>query len=168
MRTNLNPFNAACLFYHWCQQKSSGNCNFFLRFFVCFAILAERITPGGDSCENPNMDLILAVVLIACLALSIPLLIPGEAADCAQIISNGKLLYTLDLHIPREIRIDAGDGHYNVVTVKDGAIAVTEATCPDHYCMKRGFCSSGAQIVCLPNRLVIEFVGQQSIDGVAG
>ena len=111
---------------------------------------------------------ILAVVLIACLALSIPLLMPGEDADYAQIVSDGRVLYTVDLHIPREIRIGTAEGGYNIVTVKDGAIAVTEASCPDHYCMHRGYCSSGSQIVCLPNRLVIKFVGQQSIDGVAG
>ena len=56
----------------------------------------------------------------------------------------------------------------NTVTVKDGKIAVTAASCPDSYCMKRGFCQGGAQIVCLPNRLVIEFVGSQTVDGVVG
>ena len=34
--------------------------------------------------------------------------------------------------------------------------------------MHRGFCSGGMQIVCLPNRLVIEFVAEQEIDGVIG
>ena len=47
-------------------------------------------------------------------------------------------------------------------------IAVTAATCPDHYCMHRGFCDRGTQIVCLPNRLVIRFLGEQNIDAVAG
>ena len=67
-----------------------------------------------------------------------------------------------------EFVVRAGNESYNVVTVKDGKIGVTEATCPDHYCMNRGFCSSGTQIVCLPNRLVIRFVGEQEIDGVSG
>ena len=118
--------------------------------------------------KTKHWIVILSVVLIACLALSIPLLMPGEAVDYAKIVSDGRVLYTVDLHIPREIRIGTAEGGYNIITVKDGAIAVTEASCPDHYCMKRGFCSSGAQIVCLPNRLVIEFVGQQSVDGVVG
>ena len=49
-----------------------------------------------------------------------------------------------------------------------GKIAVTEATCPDHYCMKRGFCASGMDIVCLPNKLVIHFIGEQTVDAAAG
>ena len=56
----------------------------------------------------------------------------------------------------------------NTVTVKDGKIAVTAADCPDHYCMERGFCDSGTQIVCLPNRVIIKFQGEQEIDGAAG
>ena len=57
---------------------------------------------------------------------------------------------------------------YGDLAVKDGKIAVTQATCPDHYCMKRGFCHSGADIVCLPNRLVIHFTAAQEIDAVIG
>ena len=111
---------------------------------------------------------ILSALLLLCLGLSIPMLLPSEAADCAEILSDGKVLYTLDLHIDRQIRIDSPTGGHNIVTVKDGTIAVTEASCPDHYCMHRGFCNSGAQIVCLPNRLVIRFVGSQSVDMVVG
>jgi len=64
--------------------------------------------------------------------------------------------------------VDTPGGGHNVVTVKDGRIAVTQANCPDHYCMDRGFCNSGSPIVCLPNRLVIEFSGEQEIDFVVG
>ena len=111
---------------------------------------------------------ILTVILAAAIGLSIPLLLPGEAASHAELLSNGESLHTVDLRIDQELRIDSPTGGYNVVTVKDGAIAVTEATCPDHYCMHRGYCSSGAQIVCLPNRLVIRFLGEQTVDMVAG
>jgi len=55
-----------------------------------------------------------------------------------------------------------------MIHIKDGKIGVTEANCPDHYCMHRGFCNSGAQIVCLPNKLVIRFVGAPEIDMVVG
>ena len=51
---------------------------------------------------------------------------------------------------------------------KNGKIGVTDANCPDHYCMDRGMCSSGTQIVCLPNRLIIRFKGQQPVDSVVG
>lgn len=110
---------------------------------------------------------LLGAVLVLCLGLSLWLLLPGKAASRAEVWSDGELLYVLELSVDQEITVQTELGS-NTVTVKDGAIAVTKADCPDHYCMDRGFCTGGAQIVCLPNRLVIKFVGQQEIDGVAG
>ena len=111
---------------------------------------------------------LLAVIGIVCLGLSLPLLIPGEAAARAEIISDGQVMQVVDLNIDREIHIATDDGGKNTVTVRGGKIGVTEANCPDHYCMDRGMCSNGVQIVCLPNRLIIRFVGDQTVDSVAG
>ena len=110
---------------------------------------------------------LLAVILAVCAGLSLWLLLPGEQSQWAEIWSDGKLIRTVHLMQEDSFTIESDYGT-NIITVKDGKIAVTEATCPDHYCMQRGFCNSGAQIVCLPNRLVIKFVGEQHIDGVAG
>jgi len=112
--------------------------------------------------------MILGAVLAVCLGLSFFLLMPGEAATHAEILSDGKLMYTVDLRIDRQIYISNGSGGKNMIHIKDGKIGVTEANCPDHYCMHRGFCNSGAQIVCLPNKLVIRFTGESEIDMVAG
>ena len=109
----------------------------------------------------------LSLVLVACAGLSIWLLMPGKTADQAEVWLDGKLYKRVDLVVDQEFVVDGPYGT-NTVTVKDGRIAVTAADCPDHYCMERGFCDSGAQIVCLPNRLVIKFVGEQEIDGAAG
>lgn len=110
---------------------------------------------------------LVAALLVVSVGLSLWLLWPGEDAAYAEIWSEGKLLYTLPLTQDREVTVQTDRGT-NVITIKDGKIAVTDADCPDHYCMDRGFCASGAQIVCLPNRLVIRFVGQQELDGVSG
>ena len=109
---------------------------------------------------------VLALLLAVCAGLSL-LTLGGKTASRAQITSEGRVLRTVDLAIDQSFTVQT-DGGYNVVTVKDGKIAVTEASCPDHYCMARGFCNSGAQIVCLPNRLVIEFLGEAEIDGIVG
>ena len=112
--------------------------------------------------------LILAAVLALSLGLSILLLMPGETATHAEILSGGELVQSVDLRIDREILVRSDNGGENLVAVKDGKIGVVDATCPDHYCMHRGYCSSGAQIVCLPNRLVIRFLGEQSVDIAVG
>lgn len=117
--------------------------------------------------KTKTWALLLAAVLAVCVALSFWLLLPGADAQRIEIISEGKVLYTLSLDVDQAVTVTTASGT-NTVTIQNGSVAVTEANCPDHYCMQRGWCSGGADIVCLPNRLVIRFLGEQEIDGVAG
>ena len=110
---------------------------------------------------------IFAAVLAVCVGLSLLFLLPGQDAAFVEVRSEGKLLYTLPLNVDQQLEIVSENGT-NVVTIKDGKVAVTEADCPDGYCMARGFCSGGAQIVCLPNRLVLNFTGEADVDFVVG
>lgn len=110
---------------------------------------------------------LLTVILIICTVLSFPLLISGKCATYAEIISDGQVLQTVDLSTDREMQITSENGGQNTVTVKDGRIGVTDANCPDHYCMDRGMCNRGTQIVCLPNRLIIRFITPQVVDSIA-
>ena len=111
--------------------------------------------------------ILFAVLLIACLGLSIPLLLPSDDASHAEILVDGQLVRTVPLSVDQQFTLSTHNGGSNTITVQNGAIAVTEADCPDHYCMHRGFCSGGTQIVCLPNRLVIRFTGAQEVDAVS-
>ena len=105
-------------------------------------------------------------MLVLCLVLSVWLLWPRNA-QVAEIWSDGQLVYTLPLDRDTTVTVSSPYGT-NQITVQDGKIAVTEATCPDHYCMDRGYCSGGAQIVCLPNKMIIKFTGKQAVDGASG
>ena len=108
--------------------------------------------------------MILAAIFVLCLV-SAMLLFSGEPAAMAQ-IKYGTNVLTVRLDEDREMTFAGDKGGYNTVTVRDGKVAVTEADCPDQYCVQRGFCSSGTPIVCLPHGLVIEFLGDQEIDGI--
>ena len=110
---------------------------------------------------------VLAAVFAVCLGLGIFLMMPDEQAELAEIYSDGELVKIVSLAVDQEFSVETERGT-NIITVRDGKIAVTEADCPDHYCMQRGFCDRGTAIVCLPNRLVIEFAGQQAVDGAVG
>ena len=110
--------------------------------------------------------LTIAAMAVACLLLSMAWMHTEDAAF-AQIYSEGELLYTLDLRLEQTLTVNSEKGT-NVISVKDGKIAVIEADCPDGYCMNRGYCSGGLQIVCLPNRLEIRFAGEQKVDGAVG
>ena len=107
--------------------------------------------------------LLFAVIAAACIFLTLPLL-RQDQARFAKITSKGEPVKTVDLLIDQEFTVDGK----NTVTVQDGKIAVTWADCPDHYCMKRGYCDRGTDIGCLPNRLVISFLGEQEVDAAVG
>ena len=110
----------------------------------------------------------IAAVLAVCIGLSVFFLLPGEPASQAEILSEGKLWGTVELNADQVFTITNSEGGVNTITVSGGKIAVTEASCPDHYCMHRGYCNSGREIVCLPNKLIIRFTGEQEIDGQVG
>ena len=116
--------------------------------------------------KNKHWILIFGAVLALCLVL---VLLPAQdtPSDLAR-IKYGDKTTTVDLRIDQEMVFESADGSYNAVTVKDGKIAVTEANCPDQYCVRQGFCNSGEQIVCLPHKLVISFIGESEIDGFVG
>ena len=111
--------------------------------------------------------ILTAAILVLSAVASGALLLPGEQAVWAEIRSAGELNQTVNLRMDQEFTVPCPGG-YNTVTVKDGRIAVTEASCPDQYCVRQGFCNSGRDIVCLPNVLVISFLGEQEIDGQIG
>ena len=89
----------------------------------------------------------------------------AKPAGTAEVWADGKLLQTLDLSEDGDYRIETDRG-WNVVTVSGGKAAVTAASCPDGDCVRCGFRDSDPPIVCLPNRLSIQFSDPGELDGV--
>ena len=60
-------------------------------------------------------------------------------------------------------------GHINKITIKDGNAQMTFSNCPNHDCLRQGKIKDGSKnIVCLPNKVVVEVVSQESeFDAVA-
>ena len=60
------------------------------------------------------------------------------------------------------------EGEYeNVVTVKDGKVAITKSDCPGTDCVHSGWIhESGRSIVCLPNRVELRIEGASEVDFV--
>lgn len=109
-------------------------------------------------------DIILIAALLA--ASFIPegvFLLGGDSADdggtYAVIQVDGKEYKTVPLSDHRgtdTFTIRTGSG-YNTVVVKDQAIGIVEADCPDKICIGEGFISQpGATTVCLPHKVLIE------------
>ena len=90
----------------------------------------------------------------------------GGAEAVVQI--DGNEIMRLPLSEDTEVLLGEGDDT-NLLVIKDGKAAVTEATCPDLVCVHTGWISqTGQTIVCLPHRLVISIEGgKAAADAVA-
>ena len=111
--------------------------------------------------------LLFAALAVVCVTLSLFFFRAGDASRYAEVYSDGELLYTLDLGKDGTYRVCHADD-WNLLVVEDGKIRVESASCAGQDCVHRGAANSGAPLVCLPNRLVIRFVGEQSVDAVVG
>ena len=122
-------------------------------------------TPETKASGKWRMDLllILGMVLIACLFLVIRHVSRESAVKnekssnlCVTAEVDGKEWGSWSLDKDQVIEIDTDYGH-NELTIKDGAAYMTDADCPDKYCIQMGKAThTGDSIVCLPHKLVIE------------
>ena len=106
-------------------------------------------------------DIILVVVVLIVAAGTYFFYSAGsEKGGGAEITVDGESVGFLPLDEDDSIRIDTDEG-YNVVTVKDGFVSVTEADCRDGICVDhKKISKTGETIVCLPHKLVVEVVGE--------
>jgi hypothetical protein len=91
----------------------------------------------------------------------------GNAEMRLLIVSPGSREY-VSLDVNREVLVEGPLGHTRVV-IRGGEAWIEEAPCRDKVCITMGKVRRpGEQVVCLPNRVIIEVVGGRSvIDGVS-
>ena len=109
---------------------------------------------------------IFAAIFAGCLALW---LLPRGGGETVLVYQDGKLLRTPDLRQDTVFTVEGPAGE-NTVTVAGGEVFVSQADCPDQVCVAHGFLVSGKEpIICLPNRLTIEWAENASqIDALSG
>ena len=111
--------------------------------------------------------IIFAAVCAFCIAFFF--LFPKSGANIVGIYQDGELVKTIDLAAvdePYTLTFERG-GSTNTVSVARGTICVSDADCPDGICVSHGELKTAASpIVCLPNRLVIKFIGRTANGGV--
>lgn len=109
------------------------------------------------------MVVILAVFVAACF-------LPKQSGTSvqAQVYQNGELINTLSLN--EEISFEITGKYTNVITVRNGEIAITASDCPGEDCVHSGAIrASGRSIVCLPNGVEVRVVNASSdVDFVVG
>ena len=115
--------------------------------------------------KTKSWILLLAAVFLVLIGTVAWQYLGKKPAGTAEVWSDGQLMQTLDLSEDGEYRIETDRG-WNALTVSGGKIAVTAASCPDGDCVRCGPQNGGPPIVCLPNRLSIQFSAQGELDGV--
>lgn len=117
--------------------------------------------------------LLIVFILLVSIAASVAVFYHHRDINVVSVYHQGKLIERINLDTvtsPYQIKIKSKQNDYNIITIEPGRICVSEASCPDHVCVKTGWLTDGAiPIVCLPNELVIqaESVGRNQPDGSA-
>ena len=115
--------------------------------------------------RHKSFILIFSTIAIICAVITY-FFITRTGGACAEIYSDGKLLYTINLNdvsSPYEIPIEYG-GKSNTVYIEKDCISVSAANCPDKLCIKSGKIKNNSYpIVCLPNKLVIKITDNVSL-----
>lgn len=111
------------------------------------------------------LPVFLAVV---CLGVMVAVHLTRTPGAVAEIRQGGQLVRTVSLKKDTSFTISSPDGGSNTITVSDGRICVSHATCPDQLCVQQGWAEDSATlIVCLPNQLTIQVKGgEASLDAV--
>ena len=105
--------------------------------------------------------LIFAVSLLCCWISLRP-----SSKDTVEVIQDGTILYSFSLsEMENQSIAITYEGGNNLIAIEDGKICVAEADCPDQTCVRSGWLQSETlPIVCLPNRLVIQFAKGEGPD----
>ena len=114
---------------------------------------------------------LLAVVLVAVLAILSGIVFwAGQTSDGAyvEIYQDGVLIDTLPLDVDAQRVLT--NRYTNIVTIRDGKVAVTASDCPGGDCLDSGWIDNGGRsIVCLPNGIELRIVSERSdVDFVVG
>ena len=116
--------------------------------------------------KKNDLILVCSIVCIVALIGLIRYAVGQQAANYVTIRVNGEITETYPLAEDNVININNGT---NVLEIKNGAVRMIEADCPDQICVNHKAISEvNESIVCLPNKIVVEIVGQDEslIDAV--
>ena len=94
------------------------------------------------------------ILILACLIIPVLLWRNYAATDDEMLYIYKEDALWGEYPLSRDIIIEI-DQH-NTVQIQDGKARILASDCPDKRCVKQGF-NKSMPIICLPNRLVLEF-----------
>ena len=125
---------------------------------------SETAEPGRRQRRN-TIILVAVLLLVFTLLYIVQQRMAGKAGGAggsdasgkqAVVEADGREKARLSLSEDQEVLIGEKDGEYNVVTVKNGMVSVTEANCKNQICVKTGVISEVGEVIsCLPHKLIV-------------
>ena len=115
-----------------------------------------------DKYTTKKRDIVLAAVLLILGVTGVHIVKYGlKSGNTADVYIDDKLVQTIDLSVDDEYTFQTDKGS-NTVEVRNGAVSMKSADCPDKVCVRMGTKNrNGETITCLPHKLVIEVHGGQ-------
>ncbi len=115
-----------------------------------------------DKYITKKRDIVLAAVLLILGITGVLIVKYGlKSGNTADVYIDDKLVQTIDLSVDDEYTFQTDNGS-NTVEVRNGAVSMKSADCPDKVCVRMGTKNrNGETITCLPHKLVIEVHGGQ-------
>ena len=115
-----------------------------------------------DKYTTKKRDIVLAAVLLILGITGVLIVKYGlKSGNTADIYIDDKLVQTIDMSVDDEYAFQTDKGS-NTVEVRNGAVSMKSADCPDKVCVRMGTKNrNGETITCLPHKLVIEVHGGQ-------
>lgn len=115
-----------------------------------------------DKYTTKKRDIVLAAVLLILGVTGVLIVKYGlKSGNTVDVYIDDKLVQTIDLSVDDEYTFQTDKGS-NTVEVRNGAVSMKSADCPDKVCVRMGTKNrNGETITCLPHKLVIEVHGGQ-------
>ena len=115
-----------------------------------------------DKYTTKKRDIVLAAVLLILGVTGVLIVKYGlKSGNTADVYIDDKLVQTIDLSVDDEYTFQTDKGS-NTVEVRNGAVSMKSADCPDKVSVRMGTKNrNGETITCLPHKLVIEVHGGQ-------
>lgn len=106
--------------------------------------------------------LIAAILIAAGLLYLVFTFVVKKQGEYVQVKVDGNVICELDLSVDTVKTISGYNGGSNEIVIKDKAVYIKDADCPDKLCVNMGKISkTGETIVCLPHRVVVQITGSE-------
>lgn len=119
--------------------------------------------------ENRHLISFWIFIFICMLSVGFLLFYKSDTGAFCEVSVQGQIVARLPLFEDCVKRIDTPGG-YNIITIHDGSVSVTEADCGNQICVQTGQIHKNGQIIsCLPHGLIIKVVSDQDkeVDTIA-